>query len=139
MATTKTLTPTNQAITISAFTEKPDNRINATNDDKMADAINTLNSNITARFGSLRIVNFSMFDNTTITITRTSQHQLYFILGSAIGGEIYCWIAGNSGVTKLGVAGSATWSQDNSTLTIAASTYRKFMIISDDIIHYALS
>ena len=47
MATTKTLTPTNQAITIAAFTEKPDNRINATNDDKMADAINTLNSKST--------------------------------------------------------------------------------------------
>lgn len=46
MATTKTLTPTNQAITIAAFTEKPDNRVNATNDDKMADAINTLNSNV---------------------------------------------------------------------------------------------
>lgn len=45
MATTKTLTPTNQAITISAFTEKPDNRINANNDDKLADAVNTLNSN----------------------------------------------------------------------------------------------
>jgi len=45
MATTKTLTPTNQAITIAAFTEKPDNRVNATNDDKLADAVNALNSN----------------------------------------------------------------------------------------------
>lgn len=44
MATTKTLTPTNQAITIAAFTEKPDNRVNATNDDKLADAVNALNS-----------------------------------------------------------------------------------------------
>ena len=46
MATTKTLTPTNQAITLAAFTEKPDNRTNVTNDDRLADAVNTLNSNI---------------------------------------------------------------------------------------------
>lgn len=45
MATTKTLTPTNQAITLADFTEKPDNRTNVTNDEKLADAINTLNSN----------------------------------------------------------------------------------------------
>ena len=44
MATTKTLTPTNQAITLAAFTEKPDNRTNVTNDDKLADAVNALNS-----------------------------------------------------------------------------------------------
>lgn len=46
MATTKTLTPTNQAITLAAFTEKPDNRTNVTNDDKLADAVNALNSNM---------------------------------------------------------------------------------------------
>ena len=44
MATTKTLTPTNQAITLAAFTEKPDNRTNVTNDDRLADAVNALNS-----------------------------------------------------------------------------------------------
>lgn len=46
MATTKTLTPTNQAITLAAFTEKPDNRTNVTNDDKLADAVNALNSKL---------------------------------------------------------------------------------------------
>ena len=46
MATTKTLTPTNQAIALAAFTEKPDNRTNVTNDDKLADAVNALNSNV---------------------------------------------------------------------------------------------
>ena len=46
MATTKTLTPTNQAITLADFTEKPDNRTNVTNDDKLADAVNALNSNL---------------------------------------------------------------------------------------------
>lgn len=52
MATTKTLTPTNQAITLAAFTEKPDNRTNVTNDDKLADAVNTLNSNFTSFLGN---------------------------------------------------------------------------------------
>lgn len=47
MATTKTLTPTNQEITLAAFTEKPDNRTNVTNDDKLADAVNALNEDIT--------------------------------------------------------------------------------------------
>lgn len=52
MATTKTLTPTNQAITLAAFTEKPDNRTNVTNDDKLADAVNALNSNFTSFLGN---------------------------------------------------------------------------------------
>ena len=47
MATTKTLNPTNQTITLAEFTEKPDNRVNVNNDSKLADAINSLNSKIT--------------------------------------------------------------------------------------------
>lgn len=76
MATTKTLTPTNQAITIAAFTEKPDNRVNATNDDKMADAINTLNSNMTYNSGDV----FSM--------------RLFHTSGRVInsGKGIFCWL-----------------------------------------------
>ncbi len=46
MATTKTLAPTNQTITLAEFTEKPDNRVNVNNDSKLADAVNALNSNI---------------------------------------------------------------------------------------------
>lgn len=55
MATTKTLTPTNQAITLAAFTEKPDNRTNVTNDDKLADAVNALNSKITDKIKCIRM------------------------------------------------------------------------------------
>ena len=47
MATTKTLTPTNQTITIDAFQgEKPDHRHVADAETKLADAINALNSQI---------------------------------------------------------------------------------------------
>lgn len=47
MATTKTLAPTNQTITIAAFQgEKPDQRQIADAEGKMADAINALNSHI---------------------------------------------------------------------------------------------
>ena len=41
-ATTKTLTPTNQTISIPAFTDKPDNRLQADSTGKLADAVNAL-------------------------------------------------------------------------------------------------
>lgn len=43
-ATTKTLTPTNQTISIPAFTDKPDNRLQTDSTSKLADAVNALNS-----------------------------------------------------------------------------------------------
>lgn len=49
MATTKTLTPTNETITIDAFQgEKPDYRHVADAEGKLADAVNALNSKITS-------------------------------------------------------------------------------------------
>ena len=45
-ATTKTLTPTNQTISIPAFTDKPDNRLQTDSTSKLADAVNALNSKI---------------------------------------------------------------------------------------------
>ena len=48
MATTKTLAPTNQTITIAGFQgEKPDQRQIADAESKLADAVNALNSNFT--------------------------------------------------------------------------------------------
>lgn len=48
MATTKTLTPTNETITIDAFQgEKPDHRHVADSETKLADAVNALNSKLT--------------------------------------------------------------------------------------------
>lgn len=56
MATTKTLTPTNQTITIDAFQgEKPDHRHVADAEGKLADAINALNSKLATKFNETRI------------------------------------------------------------------------------------
>lgn len=53
MATTKTLQPTNQQITIAAFSgEKPDQRQIADAETKMADAINAVNSQISIKVGT---------------------------------------------------------------------------------------
>ena len=41
-ATTKTLTPTNETISIPAFTDKPDNRLQTDSTGKLADAVNAL-------------------------------------------------------------------------------------------------
>jgi hypothetical protein len=70
MATTKTLTPTNQAITLAAFTEKPDNRTNVTNDDKLADAVNALNSKLTT--GIAVAGTTDQYGNLTINYTATN-------------------------------------------------------------------
>lgn len=69
MATTKTLTPTNQNITLSAFTEKPDNRINVTNDEKLADAVNALNGNL-SNIGKSSQFDVTAGNNVTITSQR---------------------------------------------------------------------
>ena len=54
MATTKTLTPTNQTITIDAFQgEKPDHRHVADAETKLADAVNALNSQILFNLGNV--------------------------------------------------------------------------------------
>lgn len=45
-ATTKTLTPTNQVISIPAFTDKPDNRLQTDSTSKLADAVNALSGQI---------------------------------------------------------------------------------------------
>ena len=45
-ATTKTLTPTNETISIPAFTDKPDNRLQTDSTGKLADAVNALSEQI---------------------------------------------------------------------------------------------
>lgn len=58
MATTKTLTPTNQTITIDAFQgEKPDHRHVADAETKLADAVNALNSQLFTNKADTTLVN----------------------------------------------------------------------------------
>lgn len=47
MATSKTLTPTNVTIQIPAMTDAPDQSVNSNCIDKLGDAVNTLNSQLT--------------------------------------------------------------------------------------------
>ena len=49
MATSKTLTPTNETISIPAMTDQPDASVFSNCIDKEADAINTLNSQLTTK------------------------------------------------------------------------------------------
>lgn len=46
MATSKTLTPTNVTISIPEFTDQPDQRVNSNGIDKLADAVNALNTHV---------------------------------------------------------------------------------------------
>jgi len=49
MATSKTLTPTNETIQIPAMTDAPDQSVNSNCIDKLGDAVNTLNSQLAAK------------------------------------------------------------------------------------------
>ena len=71
MATSKTLAPTNVTIQIPAMTDAPDQSVNSNCIDKLGDAVNTLNSQITpgqniniADESALRTALASMIENT---------------------------------------------------------------------------
>lgn len=81
MATTKTLTPTNETITIDAFQgEKPDHRHVADAETKLADAVNALNSKI----GNLKFFATSVASNgsKTLTIANDTRAIIYTVGGS---------------------------------------------------------
>ena len=95
MATTKTLTPTNQAITLADFTEKPDNRTNVTNDDKLADAVNALNSNMatltyTGTVDSLQTSLVSLASNMSVGEFRNIKYTAGETLAPFRNTRIYC-------------------------------------------------
>lgn len=77
MATSKTLTPTNETITIDAFQgEKPDYRHVADAEGKLADAINALNSQIATTYGSI--------DGQEITWERTGNVVIIYFNGKTV-------------------------------------------------------
>lgn len=111
MATTKTLTPTNQAITLAAFTEKPDNRTNVTNDDKLADAVNALNSNLTELSGKFVSRSISVTTNSSGSFTQNVKSNQYVLIGvsfdqnlTIVSTDMYdgnIWIVTNKANTAL--------------------------------------
>ena len=67
MATSKTLTPTNVTISIPAFSDRMDQRLNSNCIDKEADAINALNS---------KIANIVVVEDKTITFESNGEGDI---------------------------------------------------------------
>jgi len=100
-----------------------------------------LNEQIT-KIGDMVAKNVAMNTNTKMMITRSYQHQHFIIMPSSnADGQQGFIIASNGGVKNLGDYGSASWSNDNTVLTINVygSTYRQIWIVSDETFTYTLS
>ena len=140
MATTKTLTPTNQAITLAAFTEKPDNRTNVTNDDKLADAVNALNSKITAfaavgaTSGTSTNVEIQLPSNALFTSSQPLFMIASFRGSTSNANEGYAIIKIDNGVVyvtnKSGIQTLTNLSYNSSTkkITFTSGTYITFIV-----------
>ena len=85
MATTKTLAPTNQTITIAAFSgEKPDQRQIADAETKLADAINAVNSQLGGLIGNRTTASGANNNTLIINLESTTSTKEYIILGYGI-------------------------------------------------------
>ena len=80
MATSKTLTPTNVVIQIPDFTEKPDQRVNSNCIDKIADAVNTLNSKITNMDTEDLLANFEGTTSTSVSLSHSASDYRLLLL-----------------------------------------------------------
>lgn len=131
-ATTKTLTPTNQTISIPAFTDKPDNRLQTDSTGKLADAVNALSEQI-MNLGGGKI--YGQSTNTVTIPVPTSGYYTGYILITpynsqgmqAAGFYMIHNVNGNIHVSKISdefasVTGF-TVSDGVLTLTTAESTY----------------
>ena len=124
MATTKTLTPTNQTITLAAFTEKPDNRINVTNDDRLTDAVNALNSNIVTKAD---LIDFGTLNGNETKTLSLSESKGYLILGVGTAETrrfiLFVRTSGSSAsVTNIFLGSAITYTIDGLNLNLTNST-----------------
>lgn len=104
--------------------------------------LNALNSNITNinnRLYGIRTTTFDMGFNSTITITRSFQHQIYLIFASHYSGNTAAWIVSNGSSSKLNADSYGTVTCSGDTIIISLTTARNVMIISSGAITYALS
>lgn len=141
MATTKTLTPTNQSITLAAFTEKPDNRVNVTNDDRLADAVNALNSktsiNIALISGSSRAEILSNIDalvsgagqaffymSTSISEIAGLERQTYFCTLSCQNANVRVISAVRGGIADVATLQRTSSGWANEWLSISSKTMK---------------
>lgn len=113
MATSKLLKPTNVTISIPAFTDQPDQRVNSNCIDKEADAINSLSDQIANKFktfaGSYTFNNSGYFEiqddfftANTVVFAGANNNAVSGIVFNAISSngslKVFGWNWGNSSV-----------------------------------------
>jgi hypothetical protein len=117
--TTKTLTPTNQTITLPDMTERPDASVLVDGIGKDADAINALASNIPAS------IQGTVTWGNNIVITRSSINHTVLVMGGRddIGFSVYIPTGTNEKVILSNINSAiSTVTVNNSTITIATKS-----------------
>ena len=110
MATNKTLTPTNVVIQIPDFTDRPDQRVTNNCIDKMADAVNALNSKIE---NNLQTIVMTSLGNRTFRVNNPSDNNRPFGILICSFSDVFLVSAVN-GTGDLGVQRLTTGSQQSS-------------------------
>ena len=124
MATTKTLAPTNQTITIAAFQgEKPDQRQIADAEGKLADAVNALNSQklnkiataFTASTTGTTVFNIGSGARFLVAVVDSTMARcgLYIVVANA---------AGDVSVVDIKTASGISFSTDTNKLTLTSAS-----------------
>ena len=123
-ATTKTLTPTNQTISIPAFTDKPDNRLQTDSTSKLADAVNALNSN-KANKGVIRLASNS---SVSITVDNYDTAMIIFLATNNTNTALYVFSNGYLAPVKSAENVTVTLSSNYKTITITNDTGTAFHV-----------
>lgn len=133
-ATQKTLTPTNEVISIPAFTDKPDYRLPIDSTGKLADAINVLDSKI---FEFL----FSGENKQTITITvpNNSSHELIICGGNPqtralviITDKTSASISGR--VFEIAKGSNTSYTASDNTITVDLGANVSYWFVTDKVL-----
>ena len=131
--TTKTLSPTNQVVSLPDMTERPNASVLVDGIGKDADAINALSDKMANKFGGLRLVNLGNINGTkTVTFTSSTNRFLLMAFG-ATSGRIGLWLCNcnvSSGAAKeIAASDSATVSWSEPTLTITTTRELAFHVL----------
>ena len=124
MATSKTLAPTNVTINIPAMADQPDMSVVSNCIDKEADAINTLNSQITNAFGKSRILSYGNVSSISVDLGYTPTTSHYGTILMFNGNQsVMAIINIGSTISVTTISGNATItaSASGSTLTISSN------------------
>ena len=135
MATTKTLTPTNQTITIAAFSgEKPDQRQIADAETKLADAVNALNSQLILKQYSKSKGNTA--GDLTFETSENRYNALIFLVdnnaavNSAIYSVIYKQNVTNNVARLSGSGNSVTVEFSTGKITVSCGAWSTVVVLS---------